>query len=53
VVASERRYKEEIELLKAKVIQQKKEFDRKREHLRDDMSRKQKQLLDDNNMYCN
>jgi len=52
-VASERRYKEEIELLKAKVVQQKKEFDRKREHLRDDMSRKQKQVLDDNKQLQN
>jgi len=53
VVASERRYKEEIELLKAKVVQQKKEFDRKRDHLKDDMSRRQKQVLDDNKQLQN
>ena len=53
VVASERRYKEEIELLKAKVVQQKKEFDRKREHLKEDMLRRQKQVLDDNKQLQN
>ena len=53
MVASERRYKEEIELLKAKVVQQKKEFDRKREHLKEDMLRRQKQVLDDNKQLQN
>ena len=53
MVASERRYKEEIELLKAKVVQQKKEFDRKKEHLKEDMLRRQKQVLDDNKQLQN
>lgn len=53
MVASERRYKEEIELLKAKVVQQKREFDRKKEHLKEDMSRRQKQVLDDNKQLQN
>ena len=35
------------------MVQQKKEFDRKKEHLKEDMLRRQKQVLDDNKQLQN